>query len=198
MSKQTQPSPTASTIGPCPTIWCPSTVSLPSTFAPPNHPVSVGVSKMFKFYIEVFYVMGKMLAGELSCVQVILSDLICVYTFYLSFSAQILESIWDSHYNDFIFSIFSYFRTISSGSNVKKSTPKDWSVSCIFMNRQQCESVTFSMKEKKVILTSAKIWTTIHEKMKCSIMGLRWMDILQREATHVFSVLHPFSLGVNF
>ena len=29
--------------------------------------VGVGVSKMLKFYIKVFYVMGKALSGELSC-----------------------------------------------------------------------------------------------------------------------------------
>ena len=29
--------------------------------------VGVGVSKMFKFHIKVFYVMGKALSGELSC-----------------------------------------------------------------------------------------------------------------------------------
>ena len=29
--------------------------------------VSIGVSKMFKFYVKVFYVMGKALSGELSC-----------------------------------------------------------------------------------------------------------------------------------
>ena len=27
----------------------------------------VGVSKMLKFYVKVFYVMGKALSGELSC-----------------------------------------------------------------------------------------------------------------------------------
>ena len=28
----------------------------------------VGVSKILKFYVKVFYVMGKVLSGELSCV----------------------------------------------------------------------------------------------------------------------------------
>ena len=42
MSKQPQPAPTASAVGPCPTIiqivGRPSTGSLPSTIAPPDHP----------------------------------------------------------------------------------------------------------------------------------------------------------------
>ena len=42
MSKQPPPAPTASAIGPCPTIiqivGRPSTGSLPSTIAPPDHP----------------------------------------------------------------------------------------------------------------------------------------------------------------
>ena len=28
-----------------------------------------GISKMLKFYVEVFYVMGKALSGKLSCTQ---------------------------------------------------------------------------------------------------------------------------------
>ena len=44
MSKQPPPAPTASTIGPCPTeiqiVGRPGTGSLPSTFAPPDHPLS--------------------------------------------------------------------------------------------------------------------------------------------------------------
>ena len=43
MSKQPPPAPTASAIGPCPTfiqiVGRPGTESLPSTFAPPNHPL---------------------------------------------------------------------------------------------------------------------------------------------------------------
>ena len=31
--------------------------------------VGGGVSKMLKFYVKVFYVMGKALSGELSCLQ---------------------------------------------------------------------------------------------------------------------------------
>ena len=42
MSKQPPPAPTACAVGPCPTIiqivGRPSTGSLPSTTAPPNHP----------------------------------------------------------------------------------------------------------------------------------------------------------------
>ena len=42
MSKQHHPPPTASTVGPCPTIiqnvGRPGTGSLPSTIAPPDHP----------------------------------------------------------------------------------------------------------------------------------------------------------------
>ena len=42
MSKQPPPAPTASAVGPCPTViqivGRPGTVSLPSTFAPPDHP----------------------------------------------------------------------------------------------------------------------------------------------------------------
>ena len=44
MSKQPPPAPTASAIGPCPTvikiIGRPGTGSLPSTIAPPDHPFS--------------------------------------------------------------------------------------------------------------------------------------------------------------
>ena len=43
MSKQLPPAPTASTVGPCPTViqivGRPGTGSLPSTIAPPDHPV---------------------------------------------------------------------------------------------------------------------------------------------------------------
>ena len=42
MSKQPPPAPTASTVGPCPTLLqisrTPGTGSLPSTIAPPDHP----------------------------------------------------------------------------------------------------------------------------------------------------------------
>ena len=45
MSKQPPPAPTASAIGPCPTITQivgrPGTGSLPSTIAPPDHPLFV-------------------------------------------------------------------------------------------------------------------------------------------------------------
>ena len=43
MSKQPPPAPTASAIGPCPTViqivGCPGTGSLPRTIAPPDHPL---------------------------------------------------------------------------------------------------------------------------------------------------------------
>ena len=43
MSKQPQPAPLASVVGPCPTViqivGRPGTGSLPSTIAPPDHPV---------------------------------------------------------------------------------------------------------------------------------------------------------------
>ena len=43
MSKHLPPAPTASAVDPCPTViqivGCPGTGSLPSTFAPPDHPV---------------------------------------------------------------------------------------------------------------------------------------------------------------
>ena len=46
MSKQPPPAPTASAIGPCPTeikiVGRPGTGSLPSTIAPPDHPLSKG------------------------------------------------------------------------------------------------------------------------------------------------------------
>ena len=45
MSKQPPPAPTASAVGPCPTViqivGRPGTGSLPSTFAPPDHPQSI-------------------------------------------------------------------------------------------------------------------------------------------------------------
>ena len=45
MSKQPPPPPTASAIGPCPTVikivGRPGTVSLPSTIAPPDHPLKI-------------------------------------------------------------------------------------------------------------------------------------------------------------
>ena len=47
MSKQPPPAPTASAIGPCPTIiqtvGRPGPGSLPRTIAPPDHPIETGV-----------------------------------------------------------------------------------------------------------------------------------------------------------
>ena len=46
MSKQPPPAPTTSAVGPCPTViqivGRPGTGSLPSTIAPPDHPLVVG------------------------------------------------------------------------------------------------------------------------------------------------------------
>ena len=46
----------------------------------------VGVSKMLKFYVKVFYVMGKALSGELSCPcdRSCFSCLSYPYSFYVS------------------------------------------------------------------------------------------------------------------
>ena len=48
MSEQPPPAPTASAVGPCPTViqivGRPGTGSLPSTFAPPDHPHSCKVT----------------------------------------------------------------------------------------------------------------------------------------------------------
>ena len=45
MSKQPPPTPTASAVGPCPTViqivGRPGTGSLPSTIAPPDHPLNM-------------------------------------------------------------------------------------------------------------------------------------------------------------
>ena len=45
MSKQPPPAPTASAVGPCPTViqivGRPGTGSLPSTIAPPDHPLTI-------------------------------------------------------------------------------------------------------------------------------------------------------------
>ena len=47
MSKKNLPAPTASAVGPCPTViqivGRPGTGSLPSTIAPPDHPLSCKV-----------------------------------------------------------------------------------------------------------------------------------------------------------
>ena len=60
MSKPTPPAPTASAIGPCPTVikivGRPGTGSLPSTIAPPDHPKntrrSLGVKQTFCAYVN--------------------------------------------------------------------------------------------------------------------------------------------------
>ena len=52
MSKQPPPAPTASAVGPCPTVikivGRPGTESLPSTFAPPDHP------QILRKYCDIF------------------------------------------------------------------------------------------------------------------------------------------------
>ena len=42
--------------------------------------IGIGFSKMLKFYVKVFYVMGKALSGELSC-PCDRSCLSCLFTF---------------------------------------------------------------------------------------------------------------------
>ena len=46
MTKQLPPAPTASAVGPCPTViqnvGRPGTGSLPSTITPPDHPLRIG------------------------------------------------------------------------------------------------------------------------------------------------------------
>ena len=87
---QTRPlAPTASSIGPCPTIiqivGHPGTGSLLRTITPPDHPLisspgrspgrgivlppalASALAKCLSFYVKVFYVMDKVLSGELSC-----------------------------------------------------------------------------------------------------------------------------------
>ena len=52
MSKQPPPAPTASAVGPCPTViqivGRPGTGSLPSTIAPPDHPQKEGKPKVLE------------------------------------------------------------------------------------------------------------------------------------------------------
>ena len=54
MSKQPPPAPTASAVGPCPTVFKivgrPGTGSLPSTFAPPDHPQEGGGLQLVNFF----------------------------------------------------------------------------------------------------------------------------------------------------
>ena len=58
MSKQPPPAPTASAVGPCPTViqtvGRPGTGSLPSTIAPPDHPYSARSKYFIKFSLMVF------------------------------------------------------------------------------------------------------------------------------------------------
>ena len=53
MSKQPPPAPTASAIGPCPTViqivGRPGTGRLPGTIAPPDHPQHKGYSRLTGF-----------------------------------------------------------------------------------------------------------------------------------------------------
>ena len=60
MSKQLPPAPTASTVGPCPTViqivGRPGTGSLPSTIASPDHPLMVPSPEfeLLKFYCILY------------------------------------------------------------------------------------------------------------------------------------------------
>ena len=55
MSKQPPPAPTASAVGPCPTliqiVGRPDTGSLPSTIAPPNHPLICAI-KLLSYHSQ--------------------------------------------------------------------------------------------------------------------------------------------------
>ena len=62
MSKQPPPAPTASPVGPCPTVikivGRPGTGSLPSTVAPPDHPrniFGIHLEKVNILYITVLF-----------------------------------------------------------------------------------------------------------------------------------------------
>ena len=63
MSKQPPPAPTVSAVGPCPTViqivGRPGTGSLPSTIAPPDHPLQ----NFKKFYVSVIYVFLTLIGG---------------------------------------------------------------------------------------------------------------------------------------
>ena len=63
MSKPPPPTPTASAIGPCPTVikivGRPGTGSLPSTIAPPDHPLSQrGLVGWFGFNRPLIWLVG--------------------------------------------------------------------------------------------------------------------------------------------
>ena len=59
MFKQPPPAPTVSAVGPCPTlikiVGRPSTGSLPSTIAPPDHPRSPTLKKKSTVFIKVYF-----------------------------------------------------------------------------------------------------------------------------------------------
>ena len=59
MSKQPPPAPTASAVGPCPTViqivGRPSTGSLPSTIAPPDHPHNSQMFQLKPIYHRITY-----------------------------------------------------------------------------------------------------------------------------------------------
>ena len=56
MSKQPPPAPTASAVGPCPTViqivGRPGTGSLPSTIAPPDHPLGNFITEALTNYTK--------------------------------------------------------------------------------------------------------------------------------------------------
>ena len=59
MSKQPPPAPTARAVGPCPTVikivGRPGTGSLPSTFAPPDHPLQVQDTPTCDIYAKSYF-----------------------------------------------------------------------------------------------------------------------------------------------
>ena len=61
MSKQPPPAPTVSAVGHCPTVikivGRPGTGSLPSTIAPPDHPLNCRIQMATISYIKVNYLM---------------------------------------------------------------------------------------------------------------------------------------------
>ena len=67
MSKQPPPAPTASAVGPCPTViqivGRPGTGSLPSTIAPPDHPHTCTTIHRYPIFCTRYSVMCKVYTG---------------------------------------------------------------------------------------------------------------------------------------
>ena len=59
---------------------------------PVSHGIGVGVSKMLQFYVKVFYVMGKMLLGKLSCIGTGLIVIMVMSVFSLTSNLQSVYS----------------------------------------------------------------------------------------------------------